>query len=69
MNPEACAWNGPPDAFKKVVDHKVEKLEVVRRVLGVEAMRIDARSDVYSLGLVLYEAARQRGFPAASPAL
>jgi aldehyde dehydrogenase len=34
------------------LDHKVRKLEVVRRVLGVEAMRIDARSDATGLCII-----------------
>jgi aldehyde dehydrogenase len=37
------------------LDHKIQKLEVVRRVLGVEAMRIDARAD--STGLCVIERA------------
>jgi aldehyde dehydrogenase len=37
------------------LDHKIEKLESVRRVLGVEALRIDARSD--STGLCVIERA------------
>jgi aldehyde dehydrogenase len=34
------------------LDHKIEKLEAVRRVLGVEAMRIDARSDATGLCVI-----------------
>jgi aldehyde dehydrogenase len=34
------------------LDHKIQKLEVVRRVLGVEAMRIDARSDATGLCVI-----------------
>jgi aldehyde dehydrogenase len=37
------------------LDHKVQKLEIVKNVLGVEAMRSDARSD--SSGLCLIERA------------
>ncbi len=34
------------------LDHKIQKLEVVRRVLGTEAMRIDARSDTTGLCVI-----------------
>jgi len=34
------------------LDHKIQKLEVVKRVLGVEAMRIDARSDATGLCVI-----------------
>ncbi len=34
------------------LDHKIQKLEIVKNVLGVEAMRSDARSDKYGLCLI-----------------
>jgi aldehyde dehydrogenase len=34
------------------LDHKLQKLEIVKNVLGVEAMRSDARSDRYGLCLI-----------------
>ena len=34
------------------LDHKVDKLKAVKRVLGVEAMRIDARSDASGLCVI-----------------
>ena len=34
------------------LDHKIEKLQIVRNVLGVEAMRSDARSDASGLCLI-----------------
>jgi aldehyde dehydrogenase len=34
------------------LDHKLQKLEIVKNVLGVEAMRSDARSDKYGLCLI-----------------
>jgi aldehyde dehydrogenase len=34
------------------LDHKVEKLRAIRRVLGVEALRIDARSDASGLCVI-----------------
>jgi aldehyde dehydrogenase len=34
------------------LDHKIQKLEIVKNVLGVEAMRSDARSDKYGICLI-----------------
>lgn len=34
------------------LDHKIEKLKIVKNVLGVEAMRVDARTDATGLTLI-----------------
>ena len=34
------------------LDHKIQKLEIVKNVLGVEAMRSDARTDKYGMCLI-----------------
>ncbi len=36
------------------LDHKVEKLKIIRRVLGVEALRTEARSDSTGLSILEY---------------
>src|ERR1035438_2519344 len=34
------------------LDHKLQKLEIVKNVLGIEAMRSDARTDRYGMCLI-----------------
>jgi len=36
------------------LDHKIEKLRIIRRVLGVEALRTEARSDSTGLSIIEY---------------
>jgi aldehyde dehydrogenase len=36
------------------LDHKIEKLKIIRRVLGVEALRTEARSDAQGISILEY---------------